>query len=126
MMRKFLFIFASLVLVMSQNVLAKTPNKTITPSQAIHAIGQEATVCGIAASVHFAARSRGKPTFINLGQPYPNQVFTIVIWGDDRYQFDPSPEQWQGKSICVSGLVKLYRGTPEIVAYDPDQIQPPH
>ncbi|MGI0135129.1 MAG: DNA-binding protein [Candidatus Micrarchaeaceae archaeon] len=96
--------------------------KTLTPEQAVSAVGQTATVCGIAASVHFAYRSHGQPTFVNLEKPYPNQVFTIVIWGSDRGRFKPSPESWQGKKICVTGLIKSYRGNPEVIARSPEQI----
>ena len=35
------------------------------------------------ASEHFAARSKGQPTFINLDAAYPHQVFTILIWDED-------------------------------------------
>lgn len=103
--------------------LAEGQGQTISPEQAAQAVGHQATVCGLAASVHFAARSRGQPTFINLGRAYPNQIFTIVIWGSDRGRFHPEPEAWQGKRICVTGLVKRYRGIPEVIVYGPDQIQ---
>jgi len=33
------------------------------------------TVCGEVASTHYAVRSRGNPTFINLDKAYPNQIF---------------------------------------------------
>lgn len=102
---------------------ASAQAKPLTPQQAAGAVGRRATVCGIAASIHFAARSRGQSTFVNLGAPYPNQVFTIVIWGDDRPSFKPPPESWQGKRLCVTGRIKLYRGTPEVIAYGPNQIE---
>jgi len=38
------------------------------------------TVCGKAASAHYADRRKGQPTFLNLGEPYPHEVFTVVIW----------------------------------------------
>ncbi len=78
--------------------------------------------CGIVAGVYYDARNAGQPTFVDLGHPYPNQTFTIVIWGRNRSHFTPPPESWQGEKICVTGRVKLYRGTPEIVVYGPDQI----
>ncbi len=78
--------------------------------------------CGIVASVYYDARDAGQPTFIDLGYPYPNQTFTIVIWGRNRSRFNPPPESWQGEKICVTGRVKRYRDTPEIVVYGPGQI----
>ena len=50
-------------------------------------LGQKATVCGIVASATFLSRSKGQPTFLNLDQPYPRQIFTAVIWGKDREYF---------------------------------------
>jgi len=55
--------------------------ETITPQDAVKFICQQKTVCGTVASAHFAARSKGQPTFINLDKPYPNQIFTVLIWG---------------------------------------------
>lgn len=43
-------------------------------------VGETATVCGDVGSTRYAARARGKPTFINLDKPYPDQVFTVLIW----------------------------------------------
>src|SRR5712692_5691208 len=54
------------------------------PEEAASHVGESTTVCGLVASATHAARSRGAPTFLNLGKPYPDQIFTAVIWGDDR------------------------------------------
>jgi len=37
--------------------------------------------CGTVADVHYAANSKGQPTFIDLGHAYPNQDLTVIIWG---------------------------------------------
>ena len=58
--------------------------QTLTASQAKAHVGENATVCGTVAGEHTATRSRGEPTFINLDAPYPNQIFTILIWVEDR------------------------------------------
>jgi hypothetical protein len=44
--------------------------------------GETATVCGTVTGVHYAASSKGMPTFINFDKPYPNQDFTVMIWDD--------------------------------------------
>jgi hypothetical protein len=31
-----------------------------------------------------AESSHGSPTILNFDQPYPDQVFSLVIWGGDR------------------------------------------
>jgi len=63
-----------------------------------------ATVCGVVASARYASQSSGQPTFLNLDEPYPRQVFTIVIWGSARASFPEPPEQaYSDKRICVTG-----------------------
>jgi hypothetical protein len=59
----------------------------ITAAEAKDHVGETRTVCGKVASTHFAAKSKGQPTFLNLDEPYPKEVFTILIWGTDRAKF---------------------------------------
>lgn len=84
-------------------------------------------VCGPVVDGVYAAESRGKPTFLNLGLPYPEQGrFTVLIWGNDRSLFTEPPEElYYGKVICVSGQVEIYRGTAEVVVENPEQIKLP-
>jgi len=86
-------------------------------------IGETASVCGNVESTHFSGTSKGKPTFLNLDKPYPNQIFTIVIWGSDRAKFGNPETVYRSKRICVSGTIESYRNVPQIVARDPSQIQ---
>jgi hypothetical protein len=97
-------------------------SRHISPAEAKNHIGERATVCGKAASTHYAARTKGGPTFINLDEPYPNQIFTILIWGSDRSKFGSPESTYAEKRICVTGLIKEYGGVPEVVAEQPSQI----
>ena len=101
----------------------KNDKDTINPTNAINYVGKVKTVCGSVANANYASRSRGGPTFINLDKPYPNQVFTILIWDSDREKFSQPPEKmYRGKNICVSGKIIVYRGVAEIIIKDPKQI----
>lgn len=95
----------------------------ITASDAKNHVGENATVCGEVASAHYAQQSRGSPTFINLDKPYPNQIFTVVIWGSDRPKFDHPETTYSGKKICVTGRITQYRESPEIAIHDPSQVR---
>ena len=53
----------------------------ITAKQAAQHVGEIQTVRGVVVSARYAARSKGQPTFLNLDQPYPDTIFTVVIWG---------------------------------------------
>jgi hypothetical protein len=96
--------------------------KNLSPSEASKHVGENAAVCRVVVSVHTARSSKGSPTFLNLDKPYPNQVFTILIWGDDLGKFSPAPSSWGGKRVCATGTIQLYRGVAEIVARSRDQI----
>ena len=95
----------------------------ISASEASAYIGQTATICGYVASAKYAFRSKGQPTFLNLDEPYPHQIFTVLIWGSDRPVFGTPETTYSGKSICVTGNVKRFRGTPEIIVTSPNQIK---
>jgi DNA/RNA endonuclease YhcR with UshA esterase domain len=95
---------------------------TLTSAEASRHTGEAATVCGTVASATYAARSRGGPTFLNLDKPYPDHIFTIVIWREHRAAFGNPETRYAGKRLCVSGVITDYRGRPQIVVRDPSQI----
>lgn len=118
-----LIIFVFLVCVLAAGTARVMAQERITPLEAKDYVGKKVTVCGVVASAKFAAMSKGRPTFLNLDRPYPNQIFTVVIWGKDRDKFGTPPEQtYRGKKICVTGTVSIFRNTPQIVVSDPSQI----
>ncbi len=96
---------------------------SISALEAKKHVGEKATVCGDVVGAHYAASTRGNPTFINLDKPYPNQIFTALIWGNDRPKFGNPEQDYRDKRICVTGKITDYRGVPEIVAYEPLQIK---
>ena len=86
-------------------------------------IGETATVCDIVASSRYAPSTKGQPTFFNLDKPYPNHIFTLLIWGESRAKFGAPETEYNGKLICTTGKIAEYRGVPEIVVDDPKQIK---
>jgi DNA/RNA endonuclease YhcR with UshA esterase domain len=94
----------------------------VSPEDAQSHVGETATVCGVVASAKFAANSRSQPTFLDLGKPYPNGVFTAVIFGTDRAKFGMPETSLRGKRVCVTGQIRDYRGKPEIILNDPSQL----
>jgi micrococcal nuclease len=97
--------------------------KRLSPAEAKEHVGEHATVCGLVASSRYAQGTRGQPTFLNFDNPYQNAVFTVVIWGENRGKFGEPEEKYVNKQVCVSGDIRQYRGSPEIVATEPSQIQ---
>ena len=97
--------------------------KKLTVPEAKEHFGEQATVCGEVVSARYANTSKGEPTFLNLDKAYPNPLFTIVIWGNNRSKFGAPEEAYMGKRICVSGKISAYDGVPEIIADDAHQIK---
>jgi hypothetical protein len=97
--------------------------KEYSTSEAKDHFGETVTVCGEVVSTRYADSTKGQPTFLNLDKPYPNQVFTVVIWGENRRKFGKPEDNYKEKRICVSGKITAHAGLPEIVADDPKQIR---
>jgi DNA/RNA endonuclease YhcR with UshA esterase domain len=115
----FLVALALALLIIQPAALAQ---RRLTAAEAKDHVGETATVCGNVVSTRYAASTRGQPTFLNLDKPYPNQVFTVVIWGSNRNKFGAPEVDYKGKRICATGKVTEYRGIPEVIADAPAQI----
>jgi hypothetical protein len=61
--------------------------------------------------------------FLNMGGKYPNQAFTAFVPSASAGQFSQL-QQYEGKTVSVSGKITLYHGKPEIVVTSPSQISP--
>ena len=110
-----------LIALLASSLLIQTAPLTTADAKA-H-IGEQATVCGLVKSARWASNSNRKPTFLNLDEAYPKQVFTVVIFEEHRGKFTPAPEdQFKDKRVCVTGKIEDFRGTPEIVVTAPSQI----
>jgi hypothetical protein len=96
--------------------------QTFTATQARMHDGENATVCGVVASERTAVDSKGKPTFINLDSAYPDAVFTVVIWEQDRQKIGAVPRLQA--HMCAKGLIAYYHGVPQIIVRTRDQIGP--
>lgn len=95
----------------------------VTASQAKYFIGDECTVCGTVVATKFNENGKSNPTYINLDKKFPDQVFTVVIFGKDRVNFTYEPEKYlYGKTICIKGKVGEFRGTPQMVISVPEAI----
>lgn len=103
--------------------ITKAQTAHLTAAEAKNHVGETATVCGRVASIHFAEKAKGLPTFMNLDMPYPHQIFTIVIWGTDRLKFGSPERTYRDKNVCVSGKITSRHEIPEIVINTPGQIQ---
>jgi DNA/RNA endonuclease YhcR with UshA esterase domain len=82
--------------------------------------GKSVTVC----SEVYGVKTTEKVTYINVGAKYPHAPLTIVIFKKDlEANFKDTPEKLYGNQhICVTGVVKDYKGKMEIVISKPEDI----
>ncbi len=68
-------------------------------------------------------RRTEKACFLNF-HPDWRHSFTAVIFARRFDAFPPEPEEhYRGKAVRVTGLIRYYKGKPEIVLESPDQIE---
>ncbi|MCB9187746.1 MAG: DNA/RNA non-specific endonuclease [Flavobacteriales bacterium] len=92
---------------------ATLPKGKINSTAAKFNMNEKACVCGTVVSTKYSEKSSA--TFLNLDKKFPNQVFSVTIWGDARKNFSYLPEEYLvDKRICVSGLIEDSKGTPSI------------
>ncbi len=107
---------------------APTVLPPLTAAEAAHHIGENRTVCGQIVNEFTADASHGTPTFVDLDQTYPHQIFAPVIWGNNKDDVGSFPKS--GK-VCASGKITLYHSRPEILVpdwhswYIPNNATPP-
>jgi len=59
------------------------------------------------------------PTLINIGAAFPNQLLTVVIYGEDLKNFTKPPaEVFKDANVRINGKVELYKNRPQIVVKD--------
>jgi len=111
-----------LVIALLTTALAQA-QKNLSTNDAKDHIGEQGTVCGKVVSTRYAESSHGSPTFLNFDKAYPDQIFTLVIWGSDRSKFGDPEATYRGHRVCVTGKISAYKGVPEVVATEPAQIK---
>lgn len=65
----------------------------------------------------------GKTCFLNFHEDYKKH-FTAVIFKSDYSKFPANPEEYYlSKKVKVTGVIKEYKGKPEIILKSPEQIK---
>lgn len=78
-------------------------------------IGKTVTVSGKV----YSSRDIGSMVLVNLGAAYPNQLLTLALKDDAK----SLGAQLDGKTVTVTGQVIDYKGKPEIILTDKNQIK---
>jgi hypothetical protein len=96
----------------------------IKPEDAAKHVGEKVTVCGKIYGGKFFENGQKQPTLLNMGEKHPNQLLTIVIWGELRAKLSYKPEEYYtGKEICVTGTITLFKEKPQIEVTEEAQVK---
>lgn len=96
----------------------KKIKNSVSAKEAQKYIGEQKIVCGQVEQV----KKFNKGFYLNLGNRFPYQEATLVIWSNNADKFD-NLSSYEGNLICVNGLIDTYKGSPQIELSEPSQIQ---
>lgn len=96
-----------------------SPNNCINFQDADNYIGEYKCVIGKVDNVFISSTNT---TFLNFCPNYQTCPFSAVIFNSDSPKF-PNPEQYENKTVEITGLIKTYQGKPEIILDEPSQIK---
>ena len=85
--------------------------KTVELKDAANHIDEYAKVCGTV----YGYKALDGLTLVNMGAAYPDQLMTVVLKGAAK----DAAASIDGKTVCVTGKIILYKGKPEIIVTDP-------
>ena len=106
-------------LLISVNCLAQT---RIEAKDAAKHLNEEVSICDKVFGGKFFTSS--SLTLLDIGGNHPNEFLTVVIKAEDRKKFTSAPEDfYKGKNVCVTGKIIDFKGKPEIIITDPEQLK---
>ncbi len=86
--------------------------------------GKQVRTCGQVFRVRYLTTFANTPTYINIGAPYPESPLTLILWQNVRDNLSYVPEEkLDGKTICVTGTITLYKGKAQMVVHKESDIQ---
>jgi len=99
----------------------KNPAATtvLTDVEAAQHVGEKATVRGKVVGV---GTSKQGNIYLNFGNAFPKQTFSVAIKAKDAGKFDDT-KRFEGKTVSVTGTITLYNEKPEIIVAEPGDLQ---
>lgn len=93
--------------------------KVYSPDQAKSLVDSVVTIKGEVSQV---STTKGGQIYLNMGGRYPNNSFSAVILRNNTSKFENSKD-YEGKTVEITGKVKIYNNMPEIVLEKKEQIK---
>jgi hypothetical protein len=115
-----LFVFLSATIICSTNINAQ---KVIKIDEVNKHMGDTVKICNKIYSGIFYNRMQGSPTYMYMGNNYPNHTLAILISKKDRGNFEDRPEMMYAyKDVCIVGKLQLENGKPIIIVTKQEDI----
>ena len=117
---------ALLVVILFAAVHADEPAKTLTPAEAAKKVNEKCTVEMEVKAVGMA--KSGKAVFLNSESDFKSpKNFTIMLGQSvleklKKAKIDDPAAHYKGKTVRVTGTVKIYKEKPEIIVNEPEEI----
>ena len=109
----------SQIKIIGERQSAENASQIISWKEAHNHYGEFCTIEGTVVATY----NSGKACFLNFHKNW-KKYFTAVIFASNYKKFEIAPEDYyKNRKIRVSGLVKEYKGKPEIVVTSPAQIK---
>jgi len=103
-----------------QYALDQNPD-AISWDKAFEHIGEHVIICGIVEEVD-SASANANPIFVDVGDTYPHERVTGVIWKEYQSAFSDINDM-KGQLVYMEGTLYEYDGLPNIELTDPSQIE---
>ncbi|WP_374011596.1 hypothetical protein [Pseudoxanthomonas koreensis] len=103
--------------------LAVSAQEAIPAEQAVRHVGKDGMVCGKVEKTRYAQNSEGEPTFLYMGGSFPRHTFSARIPGSQRDKFKPTPEELEGRDVCIIGTIKRDASRAEVEVTSPSNIK---
>ncbi|MDQ2721358.1 MAG: hypothetical protein M3Z26_16570 [Bacteroidota bacterium] len=95
----------------------------IKVEEAKNHIGDSVKICSKIYGAKYFASAKEPITLLDAGAKYPDNFLTLVIHDDARKLFKKPPEEYyKGANVCIYGRIQIFKEKPEIVIYNPAQI----
>lgn len=82
-------------------------------------VGETSCIKGKIVQVFTSSKSN---TFLNFCSNYKTCPFSAVIFSSDKNKFS-DVQEYSGKNVEISGLIRTYQGNAEIIINSPNQIK---
>jgi len=94
------------------------PEAVISPLQAKDYLGRVVTVKGFVADVY----KTGKVAYLNFVEKFPDNPFSGVIFAS-RFKDFGDITVYEGKNVSLTGRVTVYKGKPQIILDNKEQVK---